>query len=76
MRVYFSHVLLGLVILYLRFLVMGIYLDYSDIVYFLIVMLLRNVNYNLVYVVYNNHHFKGYLDNFNLLFINVIVIID
>ena len=37
---------------------MGIYLDYSDIVYFLIVMLLRNVNYNLVYVVYNNHHFK------------------
>ena len=55
---------------------MGIYLDYSDIVYFLIVMLLRNVNYNLVYVVYNNHHFKVYLDNSNLLFIIIIVIKD
>ena len=71
-----GYLLLGLVLLYLIILVMGIFLHYSDIVYFLIVMLLRNVNYNLVYVVYNNHHFKGYLDNSNLLFINVIVVKD
>ena len=71
-----GYLLLGLVILYLILLVMGIFLHYSDIVYFLIVMLLRNVNYNLVYVVYNNHHFKVYLDNSNLLFIIIIVIKD
>lgn len=68
--------LLGLAILYLILLVMGIFLHYSDIVYFLIVMLLRNVNYNLVYVIYNNHHFKEYLDNSNLLFIIIIVVKD
>lgn len=76
MRVFMGYLLLGLIILYLILLVMGIYLDYSDIVYFLIVMLLRNVNHNLVYVIYNNYHFKVYLDNSNLLFIIIIVIKD
>ena len=69
-----GYLLLGLAILYLILLVMGIFLHYSDIVYFLIVMLLRNVNYNLVYVIHNNNHFKVNLDNFHLLLIIIIII--